>query len=186
MLRATPHLWAKICPYVLSDYWNSNLNLRNHTLVQHHQTQPPSLQQSSCFSPCFVYVLTWCLTEAVCYFSRASIRGSWPCFTALFHLALPALPPIPLHPDQLIDTCTAWHWEPAYSLIHEMQPSLMSLSAINTRTNTQMHTRVYTDTWAEEKQQKTQQRGGGECCWTSWTEAGTASELIQPIRFGPD
>ena len=156
----------------MSDYWNSHIltweiihwcfwiaSDGHFSITQHNRHHYSSLLF---FSPCFVYVLTWCLTEAVCYFSRASIRGSWPCFTALFHLALPALPPIPLHPDQLIDTCTAWHWEPAYSLIHEMQPSLKSLSAINTHTNTQTHTRVYTDTWAEEKQQKNTQRGKKE------------------------
>ena len=53
---------------------------------------------------------------------------------SLFSSPASCPPPISLHPDQLIDTCTAWHWEPAHSLIHGLQPSLKSLSAINTHT----------------------------------------------------
>lgn len=69
---------------------------------------------------------------------QASIRGSWPCSRAFFHLLLPAHhpPPFSLHPDQLIDTCTVWHWEPAHSLMREIHPSRKSLSAIDTHAHT--------------------------------------------------
>ncbi len=72
---------------------------------------------------------------------------------SLFSSPASCPPPFPLHPDQMIDTCTAWHREPAHSLIHEIPPFLVSLFAINTHTRTHTNTRVYTDTWAEEKQQ---------------------------------
>lgn len=46
---------------------------------------------------------------------------------------------------------------------------------------------VYTHTHGPRKNSKKHNNGGEKkCCWTSWTEAGTASQLIQPIRFGPD
>lgn len=46
---------------------------------------------------------------------------------------------------------------------------------------------VYTQTHGPRKNSKKHNNGGEKkCCWTSWTEAGTASQLIQPIRFGPD
>ncbi len=133
----------------------------------------------SLFSPRFVCVLTWCLSEAVCYFrplSEEAGHASEP-----FSSPASCPPPSSLHPDQLIYTCTAWHWEAAYSLVHGILTSLKSLSAINTHTRTH----VYTQTHGPKKMHNkyTAQK---KCQRTSWTEVGTASQLIQPIKFSPD
>lgn len=85
----------------------------------------------------YVSVLSKGFCEAVCYFrplSEEAGHASEPFFSS------PASCPLPVshHPDQLIDTCAAWHWEPAYSLIHEIQPSLKSLSANDTHADTRV------------------------------------------------